>query len=326
MQTVDNSGSRVEDFHGQPTLVAIGNFDGVHLGHQAVLADTAAEARARSCVPVALTFEPHPTVAVGRPPPACLTPVERKIELIRRLDPALRVVVQSFDAVFASQSPEAFVRNVLVDRLRARGVRVGENFRFGARRSGNLEALEAFGAQFGFEAQAAPLLGDDHGRFSSTRARTAVAAGDLEEVRAILSRPHALSGKVVEGQRRARTLGFPTANLRWVREALPPHGVYAVAVDRLQDDGTAQRLGTGVCNVGVRPTVDAGFAVETHLFDFDGDLYGALLRVHLIDHLRPEQKFTGLPELEKQIGLDVLAARACLHGLIASPTAGQAWF
>jgi riboflavin kinase/FMN adenylyltransferase len=326
VQAPDEPGSRPEDFLGHPTLVAIGNFDGVHLGHQAVLADTAVEARARGCIPVALTFEPHPTVAVGRPPPACLTPVQRKIELIQRIDPALRVVVQSFDAAFAAQSPEVFVRTVLVERLRARGVRVGENFRFGARRSGNLETLEAFGKQFGFEAHAAPLLGDNHGRFSSTRARHAVGAGDLDEVRAILSRPHALSGKVVEGQRRARTLGFPTANLRWVQEALPPHGVYAVAVDRLEEDGSARRLGPGVCNIGVRPTVDAGFAVETHLFDFEGDLYGARLRLHLVQPLRPERKFANLDDLKAQIAIDVRDARARLDGLIASPDAGRAWF
>ena len=326
MQSPHNLGSRVEELQGQPTLVAIGNFDGVHLGHQAVLTDSAREARAQGCMPVALTFEPHPTVAVGRPPPACLTPIERKVELIERIDPALRVVVQHFDASFASQSPEAFVRDVLVDRLRARGVRVGENFRFGSRRSGNLKVLEAYGKQFGFEAQAAPLLGDDHGRFSSTRARQAVADGDLEGVRAILTRPHALSGKVIEGQRRARSLGFPTANLRWVREALPPHGVYAVAVDRIESDGSSTALGTGVCNIGVRPTVDAGFAVETHLFDLDQDLYGARLRVHLIAHLRPERKFAGLDELKEQIAYDAAQARAVLTGLVAAPDAGGAWF
>jgi len=188
-------GARPEDFSGQPTLVAIGNFDGVHLGHQAVLVDTAAEAKSNGWIPVALTFEPHPTVAVGRPPPACLTPVQRKIELIQRIDPSLRVVVQTFDEPFATQSPEAFVRTMLVDRLCARGVRVGENFRFGARRSGDLDSLADFGKQFGFEARAVPLLGDHQGRFSSTRARHAVAIGDLDEVWAIFPDPTPYPGK-----------------------------------------------------------------------------------------------------------------------------------
>ncbi|HNS98535.1 MAG TPA: riboflavin biosynthesis protein RibF [Polyangiaceae bacterium] len=319
-------GARPEDFSGQPTLVAIGNFDGVHLGHQAVLVDTAAEAKSNGWIPVALTFEPHPTVAVGRPPPACLTPVQRKIELIQRIDPSLRVVVQTFDEPFATQSPEAFVRTMLVDRLCARGVRVGENFRFGARRSGDLDSLADFGKQFGFEARAVPLLGDHQGRFSSTRARHAVAIGDLDEVWAILSRPHALSGKVVQGQRRARSLGFPTANLRWVQEALPPHGVYAVVVDRLDEHGAAQRLGAGVCNIGIRPTVDAGFAVEVHLFDFDGDLYGLRLRAHLIHSLRSEKKFNNLDDLKLQIELDVQEARKRLASFLPSVWEGQAWF
>jgi len=316
----------VDDLHGDPTLVAIGNFDGVHRGHQAVLAEAASQAQAQGLTPVALTFDPHPTVAVGRPPPACLTPVERKVELIERIDPALRVIVAHFDASFAAQTPEQFVRDILVNALRARGVRVGENFRFGTRRSGNLATLQMFGKKHGFEAQVAPLLGDDDGRYSSTRARQAVTEGDLEAVRAILTRPHALEGKVIEGQRRARSLGFPTANLRWVCEALPPHGVYAVAVDQVQDDGKARRLGMGVCNVGVRPTVDAGFAVESHIFDCDRDLYGTTLRVHLIEHLRPERKFTGLPELQAQIAEDCSEASRALHGLKPSPDAGQAWF
>lgn len=326
MKNLESIGSHVDDLGTQPTLVAIGNFDGVHRGHQAVLAETARRAHQRKLVPVALTFEPHPTQAVGRPAPACLTPVQRKVELIERIDPALRVVVQHFDALFAAQSPEQFVQNVLVDQLHAAGVRVGENFRFGARRSGNLRDLDRFGAKHGFQAQVAPLLGDEGGRFSSTRARKAVAEGDLATVLAVLTRPHALSGRVVEGQKRARTLGFPTANLRWVAEALPPHGVYVVAVDRIDDDHVGHRVGVGVCNIGIRPTVDAGFAVEVHLFDFEGDLYGASLRVHLIEHLRPEKKFDGLDQLREQIAIDAKAARAALSSVKPAAGAGQAWF
>ena len=326
MQPMGSFGTSVEDLAGRPTLVAIGNFDGVHLGHQAVLSEAVHDALSQGLAPVALTFEPHPTVAVGRPPPACLTTVERKIELIRRVHPDMRVVVQHFDAGFASLTPEQFVQTVLVDQLHARGVRVGENFRFGARRSGDLGTLSEMGRRFGFEAQIEPLLGDDHGRYSSTRARECIARGDLGALRRVLGRPHAVSGTVVEGQKRARTLGFPTANLSWVREALPPHGVYAVAVDRLDPHGRAARLSTGVCNIGVRPTVDAGFAVEVHLFDLDQDLYGARLRAHLIHRIRAERKFPDIEALRAQIAEDAALARQSMLGLSPAGDADEAWF
>jgi riboflavin kinase / FMN adenylyltransferase len=315
-----------QDLHGQPTLVSIGNFDGVHRGHRAVLLDCARAARDRGLVPVALTFDPHPTVAVGRPPPACLTRLDRKLELIQRLDPSLRTVVQHFDAAFAAQTPEEFVRDVLVQRLHASVVRVGDNFRFGAARAGDLSTLVRLGSVYDFDAASEALIGDQHGRYSSTRARESIRQGDLAQVREILGRPHALSGKVVEGQRRARTLGFPTANLGWVVEALPRHGVYAVALDRLDDRSVARRLGLGVVNVGVRPTVDAGFAVEAHVLDFEGDLYGASLRVHLLSFLRPEQKFSGLQELKARITEDVERTRELVAGLKPADDAGEAWF
>ncbi len=319
-------GTSLDDLGTRPTIVAIGNFDGVHLGHRAVLAGTAEDARARGCTPVALTFEPHPTAAVGRPAPACLTTIERKLELIARIDPELRVVVQHFDATFAAMTPEQFARQVLVDRCSAQSVRVGANFRFGARRSGDLAALQALGITFGFEAQVAPLLGDVAGRYSSTRARECVSRGDLKGLRHILGRPHAVSGQVVEGQQRARTLGFPTANLSWVAEALPPHGVYAVAVDLVDSNTQPSRLGAGVCNIGVRPTVEAGFAVEVHLFDHSENLYGKTLRVHLLDSLRAERKFANLEALRAQIVEDSQRAKDALQGLAPAADAGKAWF
>lgn len=325
MQAADQSGVTVESLGGRSTLVAIGNFDGVHLGHRSVLEDTVFEASSRGLLPVALTFDPHPTVAVGRPPPACLTRLDRKIELIQRIDPLMRVVVEHFDAAYASQSPEQFVRRTLVDRLHAAVVRVGENFRFGAARAGDLDKLMEQGAIHGFEARCEPLLGDDHGRFSSTRARECVQRGDLEGARHVLGRPHSLCGTVTEGQRLARSLGFPTANLAWVVEALPPHGVYAVAVD-IVEDGVARRLGVGVTNVGIRPTVDSGFAVEVHLLDYDGDLYGRRLRVHMLSWLRPERKFAGLPELKAQIATDVKQAKQMLSGVVPNADAGPAWY
>ncbi len=319
-------GSSFESLQGQPSLVAIGNFDGVHKGHQAVLKESVAIAMSRGVVPVALTFHPHPTVAIGRPSPACLTTIDRRVSLMQRIDPALRVIVQAFTARFASQTPEDFVRTTLVERLYVKCVRVGENFRFGAGRQGDIASLRSFGQTYGFEVLPVGLVGDNQGRFSSTRARQAIARGDLDVLREILGRPHALTGLVVEGQKRARHLGFPTANLAWVDEALPPHGVYCVAVDRLEADGAAKRLGLGICNIGVRPTVDAGFAVEAHILDFDGDLYGQRIRVHLIDFVRPERKFASLDELRTQIAQDVMGARQALREVRSACDAGEAWF
>lgn len=319
-------GTPIESLGRQPTLVAIGNFDGVHLGHRAVLEESAKIARERSLVPVALTFEPHPTVAVGRPSPACLTRLERKVELIERIEPGLRVVVQSFDTALAALTPEQFVREVLVARLCTRVVHVGANFRFGSGRAGDLTTLASLGERYGFEARAAAAVGDARGRYSSTRIRAAITSGDLEAARLVLGRPHALCGLVVEGQRRARELGFPTANLAWVKEALPPHGVYAVAVDALREGSAPRRLGVGVANIGVRPTMDAGFSVEAHVLDCDADLYGAHLRLHLLTRLRAERKFPGVAALRAQIEEDTSQAREMLRGLTPSPDAGSVWF
>jgi riboflavin kinase/FMN adenylyltransferase len=187
-----------------------------------------------------------------------------------------------------------------------------------------LVSLIGLGRELGFEARASSLYGDDEGPYSSTRARAALAAGDLEGVLHLLGRPHSISGTVVMGDQRGRTIGVPTANLSGVREALPPYGVYAVLVDRLRE-GTGQALATGVANIGLRPTVSAGFSVEVHLFDFEADLYGAELRVHLVARLREERKFAGLPELKAQIAKDSAEARAILAGAVAEPAARGAW-
>jgi riboflavin kinase/FMN adenylyltransferase len=201
---------------------------------------------------------------------------------------------------------------------------VGENFRFGHERTGDLSTLVALGQELGFQAHASSLNGDAVGPYSSTRARAALAAGDLSGVLAVLGRPHSLSGTVVLGNQRGRTIGVPTANLGGVAEALPPYGVYAVLVDRVVG-GVATALGTGVANIGLRPTVNAGFSVEVHLFDFDADVYGATLRVHLIEHLREERKFSGLDELKAQIGSDIAAAHQALAGATPDPSALGAW-
>jgi riboflavin kinase/FMN adenylyltransferase len=294
-------------------IVVIGNFDGVHLGHQRVLRAAADEAAARGLGAAMLTFSPHPARVIGREPPATLTRLARKLELARRVAPSIEPIVQRFDAAFAAQSPRAFADAVLARDLGAAVVVVGKNFRFGKDRAGDFDELARLGAELGFETTSHDLLADERGRLSSTRARRAIAAGDLDDAARVLGRPHMIEGLVARGDQRGRTIGFPTANLADVEEALPANGVYAVLVDRV-DGARVTALAKGVANVGVRPTVgqQPRPSVEVNLFDFDGDLYGAELRVHVALRLRDEQRFAGLEALKAQIALDAAAARAAL--------------
>jgi len=293
-----------------PRAVAIGNFDGVHRGHQAVLAEAQGSARAAGLPLCVLTFDPHPAVVLGRSPPPLLTALERKAELLRRAG-VDEVLVRTFDAEFAAYSPEHFVSELLVARLSARAVIVGQNFRFGRDRAGDRATLEALGKQYGFEVRGFALHGDERGPFSSTRVRQAILAGDVAEARAVLGRPHAFSGVVGRGDQRGRTLGFPTANVEQVPEVVPANGVYAVVVDSLDAEDGARALATGVMNIGTRPTVDTAprQTREVHLFDFSGDLYDQRVRVHVLERLRAEQKFGSLDELRAQIDRDSRRAR-----------------
>lgn len=316
---VDGSSAFVAPAGG--SLVVIGNFDGVHRGHRAVLETSSREARERGLATVALTFDPHPAEVLGRGREPMLTTLERKIELLGAACPELTVVVEPFTHELSALAPAEFAERVLARALAAKVVVVGKNFRFGHGRAGDLATLEALGKKLGFDARAEPLHGDARGPYSSSRIREAVAAGDLATAEALLGRPHSLSGSVVRGAGRGRTIGVPTANLDGVAEALPPYGVYACVVDRLEQGGP-RALAKAVINVGERPTVGAGFSVEAHLFDFEGDLYGARLRLHLCARLREERRFAGLDELRAQIARDMDEARR----LLASRTpAGAAW-
>ncbi len=308
------------------TLVAIGNFDGVHRGHQAVLHSAIEDAKKRSLSPVVLTFDPHPAEVLGRGRPPMLTTPDRRVQLLCRLSPDLQVVVERFTKQFAASSPEDFARSLLAGKLGAKEVVVGENFGFGRGRSGNLQLLQEVGAELGFTAVAEPLVADDAGAFSSSRIRGYIAEGKLAEAAELLGRPHSISGVVVEGAKRGRTIGFPTANLEDIAEESPPDGVYACLVDRENEteDG-AKALGIGALNIGHRPTVADGASVEVHLLDFDGGLYGQRLRLHLIESLRPEQRFDGLDALKAQIAKDVADARAILEKLEPDPGAFGGW-
>jgi riboflavin kinase / FMN adenylyltransferase len=309
----------------RPSLVAIGNFDGVHRGHRAVVAQALTAADAAGLVPLILTFDPHPAVVVGRGALPALTLLERKLDLLCRQSPALGVVVEPFTTELAKTEPRDFVQQLLVEQLSAKVVLVGENFRFGRGRGGDFALLEQLGREHGFEARATALECDERGPISSTRIRQALERGELDEVERLLGRPHALSGVVVAGQGRGRSIGVPTANLSTPGEALPPHGVYAVLADRRTPEGF-QALARGVANFGVRPTLGAGPSFEAHLFDTELDLYGQELRLHLVGRLREERKFASLEELVAQIGRDSAAARSVTATRKPDPSARGAWY
>jgi riboflavin kinase/FMN adenylyltransferase len=289
--------------------LAIGNFDGVHLGHQAVIAEAGRVARALAAPHVVVTFEPHPR-ALFRPadPPFRLTPRRAKLELFAALGAAATVVFR-FDRDFAAIAAEAFVRDMLVSRLAVRHIVVGTNFHFGRGRAGTAALLAAEGRALGFGVTAvAPALDAAGAPYSSSRAREYLGAGEPEAAAAILGRPFAIGGHVRHGDHRGRLLGFPTANLALGDHLRPRLGVYAVRA-RLPDGSVR----AGVANLGARPTV-AGQDVrlEAHLFDFAGDLYGRRLDVALAHFIRPEQKFPGLDALKQQIAADGAAARRLL--------------
>jgi riboflavin kinase/FMN adenylyltransferase len=295
-----------------PCAIVVGNFDGVHRGHQSVLVEAVEAARERGLEASVLTFDPHPAAVVGAGAPPALTTLERRAELIGALG-VQHVFVRAFDAAFAAWPAERFARELVAGALRARVVVVGQNFRFGAKRGGDLALLQKLGAELGFEVLVHAIASDEHGPFSSTRARQAIAAGDLAEAERVLGRPHELSGTVVHGDERGRTINFPTANLEPVPEMLPPDGVYAVWVDEVDDEGASSRLAGGVTNIGVRPTVGGGKrTVETFVLGFSGDLYDVRLRLHLAARLREEKKFASLDDLKQQILHDCAEARRAL--------------
>jgi riboflavin kinase/FMN adenylyltransferase len=293
------------------SCVVPGNHDGVHRGHRALIDEASAYARPRGLRVVALTFDPHPLhVLAPERAPARLTSIARRIELLRGAG-CDEVHVATFDSAFAAQSPETFADVVLVDTLHARAIVLGPDFRFGAKRAGDLALLAALGEARDFEVVPLAPLCADGAPISSSRIRAALGDGDVHTAARLLGRVHDVDGEVVLGHQRGRTLGFPTANLGPSAVLLPADGVYAV-VARVLSDGAASRVLGGVANLGVRPTVGAGRSVEVHLFDFDGDLYGAQLRVGFVARLREERRFDGLAALTAQIAQDAADARVQL--------------
>jgi riboflavin kinase/FMN adenylyltransferase len=295
---------------GMPHAVTIGNFDGLHLGHQAMLTRLLDVARARDLPSCVLSFEPHPREFFApSQAPARLSSLREKAEMLRGrgID---RLHVFRFNRAFSSLSADQFIEQVLVRTLQARYVLVGDDFRFGAKRAGDFALLEGAGRQFGFDAEFLPTVEIAGERSSSTAVRAALAAGELEHAARLLGRPYSISGRVVHGDKLGRDIGFPTANIQLKHNRPPLLGIFAVELYGLN----GQPL-PGVASLGVRPTVkgaNAAPVLEVHLFDFNADIYNRRVRVDFLHKLRDEEKYPDLPSLVAQIGRDVDNAKRFL--------------
>lgn len=293
--------------NGPASALVIGNFDGVHRGHQALIAYTLDVARQNGLEPQAMTFEPHPAQVLSGSPPPVLTTLERKIELLESLAPGLRVVVQHFDPEFSRLSPLEFVERILVGRNHVRQLVVGSNFRFGRNRAGNVEVLQELGKRFGFVAHAFELSADANGSISSSRIRQLISAGDVVLAKELLGRPHALTGVVVHGDGKGRSIGFPTANLDQIAELRPLPGVYAAHTEIVEAE-VATSLGPSVVHIGPRPTVNRDETVEAYVIHQSIHLYGKRVRLHLLGRVRDLVRLANLEALKPQIELDVASA------------------
>jgi riboflavin kinase/FMN adenylyltransferase len=291
------------------TVVTVGSFDGVHLGHQAVLHEIAERAEAAGRSSVLVTFEPHPLEVVNpqAAPPLLTTGVERR-EILAQTPLDLAYFLR-FDRHVAAMSPEEFVRVVLLERCDMRELVIGHDHGFGRGRSGDVETLRHLGVIHGFEVDVVPPVdfGDQH--ISSSRVRRAVGGGDLASAARMLGRPYTVSGLVGRGEQRGRRIGIPTINLVEVppQKLLPPDGVYAVRVE--WRGGRAD----GMMNQGPKPTfADGRRSLEAHLFEFDDDLYGEWVRIEWVEQLREVERFASVEQLKQQLDRDRLRARAVL--------------
>ncbi|MCP4897951.1 MAG: bifunctional riboflavin kinase/FAD synthetase [bacterium] len=288
-------------------ILSIGNFDGVHVGHQAVLRHVVERAREVGATATAMTFDPHP-VKVLRPreAPTLLSTLAQRLQIIERTGIEVALVVP-FTPQFARMQAADFISEVLVNRLQVREVYIGRNFRFGADRQGDVELLVAKGEEHGFVAAAAPIVKLGDVVVSSTRVRKAVAEGEVEEAWQLLDRPVHADGLVLQGKRLGRKLGFPTLNVEVENELVPTRGVYVTAV-HIPSFG---RTFPSVTNVGVRPTVyeNSNVTIESHLLDFTADVYDERVRLYFLKRLRAEREFQSPTQLMSQISKDVEQAQ-----------------
>ncbi|HEX8475358.1 MAG TPA: bifunctional riboflavin kinase/FAD synthetase [Pyrinomonadaceae bacterium] len=298
-------------FHGtdnaeiaRPTVLTLGVFDGLHLGHQLIMRTLVERARAIGAIPTVITFDPHPR-AVLHPAsaPPLLQTFDQKIEALGVLGIEQSIVVR-FTEQFASVRAEEFLRDVVRERLQAKEVYLGRGFAFGYRREGNIELLREVSERLGFHAEEVPEVGLRGQRISSSRIRELLAEGRVNLARRMLGRPYGVEGRVVQGARRGRTIGFPTANLQPQNRVIPRSGVYVTAT---LIEGNWRR---SLTNVGTRPTFenDAEPSVETYVMNWDGDLYGDVVRVRFLYRLRAERKFESVDQLKRQINDDMQRA------------------
>lgn len=293
--------------------ITIGNFDGVHVGHQQLIARTREKARSRGLECLVITFEPHPErVLFGPDTPPFITLLEQKLELIGSMGVEVAVVIE-FTRQLASLAPEDFVRDYLAECLACRELVIGYDYAFGKGRKGNYELLATLGRDLGFGVERLGPVMVDGAVVSSTRIRDLVQAGKVWEAMPLLGRFYIARGEVVRGRDRGgRLLGFPTANLRLVDELFPATGVYAVWAE------VGGRVLPAVANIGFNPTFgNETLSVEAHILDFAGDLLGRTLRIHFVQRLRSEQKFSGVDELRARIAQDIAIGRQ----ILASPMA-----
>lgn len=293
------------------SVITIGNFDGVHLGHQALIHEVIDKADSISGTSIAMTFEPHPIrVLNGSNHPPLITILDQKIELIERMDLDVLIVIP-FTREFAALSPREFVEDILIRKLGMTAIVVGKDYSFGRNREGTVEMLKTFSELFDFELVLADWIGENRapeGRISSTRIRDLVVEGKVYEAHPLLGRYYQVRGTVATGRDRGgKLLGFPTANINLQDELCPKTGVYAVTVECYSGSYD------GVANIGYSPTFDDHiFTVEVHILDFDRNIYGDNIRVNFIKRIRDELKFSSVSDLSEQIKKDVIEAREIL--------------
>lgn len=299
-------------FHGienaniaKPTVLTLGVFDGLHLGHQQIMRTVVERAEAVGAAATAITFDPHPR-AVLHPEsaPPLLQTLDQRLANLDVLGIEQTIVIK-FDRDFSSQPAEDFLRNIIRDRLHAKEVYLGKGFAFGKERGGNIELLRSMSAELGFRADEVDEVRLRGVRISSSAIRELLIAGRINLARRMLGRPYGVEGVIIRGDRRGHTIGFPTANLKPHNRVIPKFGVYATAslIDGIWRES--------ITNIGVRPTFEntSEPSIESYVFDFDDDLYGDVVRVRFLHRIRDERKFNGIDELKAQIERDVATAR-----------------
>ena len=298
-------------FHGtnnagilRGTVLTLGVFDGLHLGHQKIMETVVRRAKMIDAVPTAITFDPHPrAVLYPENAPPLLQTLDQRLANFK-VSGIEQAIVVRFDREFANQNAAVFLRDIVHDRLHAREVYLGKGFAFGKNRGGNIGLLKKMSAELGFFADEVDEVTLRGQRVSSSKIRELLKDGRVNLARRMLGRPYGIEGQIIRGDQRGRTIGFPTANLKPTNRVIPKYGVYATA------NLIAGVWRRSITNVGIRPTFagDKEPSIESYIFDFDGDLYGDVLRVRFLHRIRDEQKFSGIDELKNQISRDTATA------------------